>query len=113
MPAAPVRQGTKLGTIVVLLDGKTQATGDAVAAQDVPAQAAAALLQTTKHVGMTLLNGLGVALGFSLGAVLLLAAGGMIYGTAAKSARRRRSSARGARARCGFRRAGSGLTTRS
>ena len=87
LPAAPVRQGTKLGTVVVLLDGKTEATGDAVAAQDVPVQAAAVLLQTTKHVGLTLLKGVGLA----LAALGLLTAGGMIYGTAAKNARRRRS----------------------
>ena len=86
LPAAPVRQGTKLGTVVVSLDGRTQATGDAVAARDVPVQTATVLLRTTKRLGLTLLSVLGVA----LGAIMLLAVGGMIYGTATKSARRRR-----------------------
>ena len=86
LPAAPIRKGTKLGTVVVLLDGKTQAMGDAVAAQDVPVPAAITLLRTTGHVGLTLLKGLGLA----LAAFGLLIAGSMIYGTTTKSARRRR-----------------------
>ncbi|MBV9848525.1 MAG: D-alanyl-D-alanine carboxypeptidase [Armatimonadetes bacterium] len=85
-PAAPVRRGTKLGTVVVLLDGKMQAMGDAVAARDVPVQVGAALLRTTGRAGLTLLKEMGVG----LCALALLTVGGMIYGTAAKNARRRR-----------------------
>ena len=48
LPPAPIAAGTKLGTFTVLVDGKVQASGDAVAAQDVGLKPALALMKTTK-----------------------------------------------------------------
>ena len=87
LPQAPIAAGTPLGTVSILVDGKVQATAAAVAAEAVPVRPAALLLQTTKRIGLLLLQVVGL-----LTAVALLFFGGLIlYGrTAAKSARRRR-----------------------
>ena len=83
LPQAPIARGTRLGTVSVSVDGKTQTTAAALAAEDVPVRPGFAVLQTTGKAGLTLLKAAG---GLAALAVLLL--GGMVlYGrTAAKSA---------------------------
>lgn len=51
LPQAPISAGTKLGTFTVLVNGKPQATGDAVAVQDVGLKPAIALAKTGRAVG--------------------------------------------------------------
>ncbi len=88
LPQAPISKGTRLGTVTVLVGGKTQATAAALAAQDVSVRPAVAMLRTTKSVGLTLLKAAG-----ALAAAAALMGGGLIlYGrTASKSARLRRN----------------------
>ena len=74
-PSAPISFGTKLGTYSVIAGGKVQATGDAVASQNVPMAAGAALLNTTHDLGTRIARGLGAG----LGAVMLLCMGVMVY----------------------------------
>jgi len=84
MPQAPVAAGTKLGTFVVLLAGKPQATGDALAADQVALRPALALIKTTRHLGHSLAQMAGTA----LGVCMLFFLGVMIYArTASKGAR--------------------------
>lgn len=87
LPQAPISAGTRLGTVSVLVGGKTQATAAAVAAETVAVRPSVLLLQKTKRLGPPL------ALAMIGTAVLLgLIFGGMtLYGrTAAESARLRR-----------------------
>lgn len=97
LPAAPIAAGTKLGTFTVLVNDKVQASGDAVASEDVALKPALALMKTTKSVGRTafrLVCGL-------LGCAMLFFMGVMMYARAATKkafgqkflARRRGSSA--------------------
>ena len=88
LPQAPISEGTRLGTVTILVDGKVQATGAALAAHDVALRPAVALLRTTKTVGLMLLKAVGAVI-----ALAVLTMGGMIgYArTASKSARRRRN----------------------
>ena len=87
LPQAPIPAGTRLGTFSLLVDGKVQATGAAVTADNVAARPLAAFAKTASGVGLTLLKAV-LALTF----MAALCAGGMIlYGrTAAKGAGRRR-----------------------
>ena len=86
LPQAPIAAGTRLGTVSIVVDGKTQATAAALAAHDVPAQTSRVLLQKSKTAGLTLAKALGAAAVLS---VVVL--GGIYYGRAAtKSARLRR-----------------------
>ena len=87
LPQAPIAAGTRLGTFSILIDGKVQATGAAVAAQDVAVKPIVAFVKTTAGIGRTLMK--------IVGALLVVAAvfagGWILYGrTAAKGARRRR-----------------------
>jgi D-alanyl-D-alanine carboxypeptidase (penicillin-binding protein 5/6) len=75
-PSAPIAAGTKLGTYAVIANGKVQATGDAVAGEDAPMAAAAAIAHTTHNLGTRIARGLGAG----LGAVMLLCMGVMVYG---------------------------------
>ncbi len=87
LPQAPIAAGTRLGTVTVLVGGKPQAAGDALAAEDVAVRPAAALVQTTRTVGRA-----AVKIGGALAAGAVVVLGGWIgYARAtAKSARRRR-----------------------
>ena len=87
LPQAPIAAGTRLGTVSVVVDGKTQATAAAVAAETVAVRPAAILLQRTKTFGPPV--ALAVA---ALGVLAGLLFGGMtLYGrTTAKGARLRR-----------------------
>jgi len=87
LPQAPITAGTRLGTVSVLVDGKPQATGDALAAEDVAVRPAVAFVQTTKTIGRAALKLIG-----ALAALAVVVLGGWIgYARAtAKSARRRR-----------------------
>jgi len=87
LPQAPITAGTRLGTVTVLVDGKPQATGDALAAEDVAVRPAIVFVQTTKTIGRAALKMASV-----LAALAVLVLGGWIgYARAtAKSARRRR-----------------------
>ena len=88
LPQAPIAAGTKLGTFSVLVGGKAQATGDAVAAADVAVKPSVALARTTKVVGLAVLKAVGVL----AAAALLCLAGVIAYvRTASKIARRRRN----------------------
>ena len=87
LPQAPIAAGTKLGTFSILVGGKAQATGDAVAARDVAVKPSVALARTTKVVGLALLKVVG-----ALAALTLLGLAGIILyvRTTSKNARRRR-----------------------
>ncbi len=87
LPQAPIAAGTKLGTFSILVGGKAQATGDAVAAGDVAVRPSMALARTTRVVGVVLLKAVG-----ALAAVALFCFAGVIVyvRTASKIARRRR-----------------------
>ena len=86
-PQAPISEGTRLGTVTVLVDGKVQTTAAALAAEDVSVRPAVAVLQTTKTLGLTLLKAIGLLAAFT--ALVLI--GMILYGrTASKSARLRR-----------------------
>lgn len=87
LPQAPITAGTRLGTVTVLVDGKPQATGDALAAEDVAVRPVAAFVQTTKTIGRAAPKIVG-----ALAALAVVVGGGWIaYARAtAKSARRRR-----------------------
>ena len=87
LPQAPITAGTRLGTVTVLVDGKPQAAGDALAAEDVAVRPAVAFVQTSKTIGRAALKIVGV-----LAALAVVMGGGWIlYARAtAKSARRRR-----------------------
>ncbi len=87
LPQAPIPAGTRLGTFSILVEGKVQATGAAVAAENVAVRPFAAFAKTASGVGLTLFKAV-----LGLSGVAALCAGGMIlYGrTAAKSAGRRR-----------------------
>lgn len=89
--SAPVAAGTKLGTVMVYADGKPQASGDAVAARDVPLAPAAAFARTSRRIGrdvLMVLGGLGAA-------ALVLITGVIIYActTARQKLRRPRAPA--------------------
>jgi len=88
LPQAPIAAGTKLGTFTILIDGKPQATGDAIASDTVAVKPMAALMKTTKTIGLTLLKVIGL-----VALLAILCFGGLaIYArTAAKGARRRRN----------------------
>ena len=87
LPQAPISAGTRLGTVQVLVGGKTQATAAVVAADTVTARPAVLLLQRTKMLGPPLAFAAGVAAAL----VVLIFGGITLYGrTAAKSARLRR-----------------------
>ncbi len=88
LPQAPIAAGTRLGTFTIMVDGKPQATGDAVTVSDVAVRPAVAFVRTTTTVGLTLLKIVGL-----LAALAALTLGGLsLYArTIAKSARRRRS----------------------
>jgi len=87
LPQAPIAAGTRLGTVTVLVDGKPQATGDALAADDVAVKPSVAFVQTTKTIGRAALKGIGVPAALSL----MIFGGWILYARAtAKSARRRR-----------------------
>lgn len=82
-PQAPVWQGTKLGTVTVLANGKPQATADVVAAQNVPLRPALALAKTGKAVGrhaFPLFSGL-------LGVLLFSVLGRFFYAHSVKKGR--------------------------
>ena len=82
LPAAPIAQGTKLGTIEVLSGGTVQGTVDAVAAQAVDAKPVVAIIPHVPHG-----NGFWTGLARILGAVALVILGGRIYArTVAKGA---------------------------
>ena len=87
LPQAPISAGTRLGTVTVFAGGKPQATGDALAAEDVAVRPAVAFVQTTKTIARAVLKVIG-ALAF----LSLVIVGGWIFyaRAAAKSARRRR-----------------------
>ncbi len=87
--SAPVVAGTKLGTVTVYAAGKPQATGDAVAARDVPMAPAAAFAKTSKKIGRTALQ----VLGGLLMAALFIIMGVMIYARAARQKQRRKRAA--------------------
>ena len=87
LPQAPIAAGTRLGTVTILVDGKPQASGDALAAEDVAVRPIAAFVQTTKTIGRAALKVIGALA--ALAAALL--GGWIIYARAtAKSARLRR-----------------------
>ena len=87
LPQAPITAGTRLGTVTVLVDGKPQAEGDAVAAEDVAVKPLAAFARTTRTIGRAAPRLIGALA--ALGAVIL--GGWIVYARAtAKSARRRR-----------------------
>ena len=87
LPQAPIVAGTRLGTVMVLVDGKAQAEGDAVAAEDVAVKPLAAFARTTRTIGRAAPRIVGAVA--ALGAVIL--GGWILYARAtAKSARRRR-----------------------
>ena len=87
LPQAPIIAGTRLGTITILVDGKPQAAGDALAAEDVAVRPAAAFIRTTKTIGRTVLKIFGALAALSL----VILGGWIVYARAtAKSARRRR-----------------------
>ena len=87
LPQAPIPAGTRLGTFTILVNGKPQATGDAVTVGDVAVRPAVAFVRTTATVGLTLVKIAGV-----LAALAALVVGGLaLYArTIAKGARRRR-----------------------
>ncbi len=87
LPQAPILAGTRLGTVTVLVDGRPQAMGDALAAEDVAVKPLSALVQTTKTIGRAVPKVIG-----ALAALLAVILGGwIVYARAtAKSARRRR-----------------------
>jgi D-alanyl-D-alanine carboxypeptidase (penicillin-binding protein 5/6) len=88
LPQAPITAGTKLGTFSIIVAGKVQATGDALAASDVAVKPMVALGRTTRIVGAVLLKVVGVV--FAL--ILFCFAGVIVYvRTASKNARRRRN----------------------
>jgi len=87
LPQAPITAGTRLGTVTLLVDGKPQATGDALAAEDVAVGPRAAFVQTTRTIGRAAPKVIGILM--TLFAVSL--GGWILYARAtAKSARRRR-----------------------
>jgi len=87
LPQAPIAAGTRLGTVTILVDGKPQATGDALAAEDVAVRPATAFVKATKTIGRAALKVIG-----ALAALLMVGGGGWIFyaRATAKSARRRR-----------------------
>jgi len=95
MASAPVAAGTKLGTVTVYAAGKPQATGDAVAARDVPLAPAAVFAQTSRNIGRIALQVLG---GLAL-AALLTVMGVIIYARAARQKQRRKRAAAASRPR--------------
>ena len=87
LPQAPISAGTRLGTVTVLVDGRPQAEGDALAAEDVAVKPLAAFARTTRTIGRAAPRVIGALA--ALGAVIL--GGYILYARAtAKSARRRR-----------------------
>lgn len=92
-PRAPVAEGTKVGTVEVLANGKVQATGDAVCTEDMALKPSLALAKTGKSVGRGAAHLLGDVVG--LFCVLALARG--IYRYEAKKAAVRRRLARQSR----------------
>ena len=88
LPQAPIAAGTKLGTFSIVVAGKVQATGDALAARDVAVKPMVALGRTTRIVGAVLLK----AVGALVALFLFCFAGVIVYvRTASKIARRRRN----------------------
>jgi len=88
LPQAPIAAGTKLGTFSILVSGKVQATGDAIAAANVAVKPSVALARTTKVVGLALLNAIGA---LAVAAAFCLAGGILYVRTASKVARSRRN----------------------
>ena len=87
LPQAPIAAGTRLGTVSILVDGKPQATGDAVAAEDVAVRPSVVLVRKTKRIGRVM----GKIIGALTAAAFVIWGGWIIYARAtAKSARRRR-----------------------
>jgi D-alanyl-D-alanine carboxypeptidase (penicillin-binding protein 5/6) len=87
LPQAPIAAGTRLGKVTILVNGKPQATGDAVAAEDVAVKPVIALVQKTKKWGQAA----GKFIGALAAAALTIGGGWIFYARAtAKSARRRR-----------------------
>ncbi len=74
LPAAPIAAGTKLGTFTVLVDGRVQASGDAVASQSVALKPSLAVMKTTKSIGRTafkiVCGVFGVAMLFFMGVMM-------------------------------------------
>ncbi len=95
--AAPVAAGTKLGTVLVYAQGKLQATGDAVAARDVPPAPAAVFARTSKRIGRAAVQ----ILGALLLAALLTVMGVIIYVRAAARQKQRRKRAAASRTQPG------------
>ena len=87
LPQAPIAEGTRLGTFSIIVAGKVQATGAALAATDVAVKPSVALVRTTQVVGLAFLKGVG-----ALAAAGLLGFVGVILyvRTASKIARSRR-----------------------
>ncbi len=87
LPQAPISAGTRLGTVTVLVSGRPQATGDALAAEDVAVKPLAAFVQTTKTIGRAAPRVIG-----ALASLMMVIGGGWIFyaRATAKSARRRR-----------------------
>ena len=87
LPQAPITAGTRLGTVTILVGGKPQAYGAAVAANDVAVKASFVLIQKTKRMGLAA----GKIFGMLTAAAFMLLGGFVLYARAsAKSARRRR-----------------------
>jgi D-alanyl-D-alanine carboxypeptidase (penicillin-binding protein 5/6) len=108
LPSAPIAAGTKLGTFVVLLHGKPQAVGDAVAAQGVDLKPAMAFAKTTKSFGHGALRWVSALFGLICFAALVR---GIYYHEAVKSAAAKRRRIQQARAgKPGVRRRGAGGT---
>ena len=87
LPQAPIAAGTRLGTVTILVDGRPQAAGDVLAAEDVAVKPVAAFFKATKTIGRTAPKVIGALL-----ALLMVGGGGWIFyaRAIAKSARRRR-----------------------
>lgn len=87
LPQAPIMAGTRLGTVTLLVNGKAQATGEAVSAKNAALKPSIAIIRTTETIGLKALKVIGA---LAAGAVALLG-GWIFYARAtAKSARRRR-----------------------
>ncbi len=88
LPQAPIGRGTLLGSVGIIVDGKVEATGGAVTAEDIPLRPAAAFIKVTETAGPILLR----ILAALAGVAFVTLGGWIVYGRAsAKSARGRRN----------------------
>lgn len=91
VPPAPIMAGTKLGTVTVYALGKPQASGDAVAARDVPLAPAVTFARTSRRVGREALEVLAGLLAFAT--LLIVGIKSYVRTKTRQTLRRRRSPA--------------------